>query len=1250
MPAFSSQSLSVDRIKELVRASVASYSDFGPPTGWKPLQGGDTNVTRSTVDFDTGILGGAFTGTMNGTVFRTGLDIGPIGGLLQSFSGAAQVYVNGANSELIVSFRGTNTDSAASWLGDFSSYTELFSNSYVEGFTSFLEAVASYAIEFGIPSSDVHVTGHSLGGAAANQLLDSPDIADGFFQGAKYLALASPVIANSSDILNIAYDNDIVYAATDDFFVTDEGLYPSGTDNLLVAIDGSEAFNGGEGTAAHSGRLYIAGVDNLIATSFYQSTSRDDYIAVLAPKTEDNAAAKNFDARASLEEEDFVPRFFIVGNDEGNEITSSKSDDFVDGAGGNDVFVLSGSCLDYDLTRNVNGTVTITHARGSMEDGIDTLENVELARFTDTEIDLTADELFGCTVLTPVQDFYTGTTSNGLLFLEWTRIGDLSYSFDILNDGTTLRPPGAGFEDGLSSVPANLERFESGGVDLRGLTGSEDDVLIDVVYSVSPSDSPVANFVTFTNDTVRYLFIGDGVDDRGGQTFGDPHLISFDNVAYDFQAAGDFILVRAQSGPEYEVQVRFVSLSSAVSVTEAMATTIDGQTVTVEANGALGLLSIDGLVTVLNDGESVDVGSGSVSRSGSRLSLDHGNGDATTVDVFSTFINVTPQPSLGRDAGSLEGLLGNANGTPADDFQLSDGTVLSTPVPVEVLYGGFAASWLVSASDRLLPGEPESFTAPERIVTVDSLPQGLREAAESAVDALGIANPLLRDAAILDFALTGDPEFIEAAGLSDIDFNPIVDTVPIDPVSNPAIILTADVSRLAEGDATNREVTFTVSRGSTEGDLEVDYRIVGVGSAPTEAEDFVSSLTSGSVTIPDGSESASFTIEIVDDILEEGVEQFDASISLDPSQADDFEVLVSSVRIEIEDNDVTNDIRGTPSRDLLKGTDSGELIEALGGNDRVAPGLGDDEVSLGKGSDRLVGTLEDLDGDIVVDFEDVDSVIIQDLQITIDAFAFDPTTGELSIDKDQDGTSDAVLTLEGAFSDGAFMAVSSPDQDSERTTLTYEQIFPDLEDRQAVADSDVNGVANQLFLTGDGMKDFVVEKVENDDYFALYRNKLGYYTIGEDGTIGDVGLVFQNAKSADAGDGMALTDVAEGAELGFFLIKDGHNEYGRLLGDFAFEHEDTGAAGNVGDGEDLVLTHNGVALEDATVLHSYMSSLNPEGNGHVVSGTEESGAALYLGFEDLTGSDSDRDFEDVVIKITVLEEEMGGSLSEGALL
>ena len=96
----------------------------------------------------------------------------------------------------------------------------------------------------------------------------------------------------------------------------------------------------------------------------------------------------------------------IKGNDEDNEIKSGSGNDEITGGKGNDIIdggdgaddfaIFSGDCMDYDFVVSGTGagrTVTITHARGSMEDGEDTLTNVEWARFANgEEIDLTVED------------------------------------------------------------------------------------------------------------------------------------------------------------------------------------------------------------------------------------------------------------------------------------------------------------------------------------------------------------------------------------------------------------------------------------------------------------------------------------------------------------------------------------------------------------------------------------------------------------------------------------------------------------------------------------------------------------------------------------------------------------------------------------------------------------------------------------------------------------------------------------------
>ena len=61
-----------------------------------------------------------------------------------------------------------------------------------------------------------------------------------------------------------------------------------------------------------------------------------------------------------------------------------------DGAGDIDTARFSGARAEYDMVRNTNGTFTVTHVDGTQLDGSDTLRNIELLRFTDQVVDLTA--------------------------------------------------------------------------------------------------------------------------------------------------------------------------------------------------------------------------------------------------------------------------------------------------------------------------------------------------------------------------------------------------------------------------------------------------------------------------------------------------------------------------------------------------------------------------------------------------------------------------------------------------------------------------------------------------------------------------------------------------------------------------------------------------------------------------------------------------------------------------------------------
>ncbi|MEM6678476.1 MAG: hypothetical protein AAF675_11470, partial [Pseudomonadota bacterium] len=80
----------------------------------------------------------------------------------------------------------------------------------------------------------------------------------------------------------------------------------------------------------------------------------------------------------------------IQGGTGDDEMAGGDGNDQIDGGvGTGDVAIFSESCLNYSIVKNpATGVVTITHLAGG-RDGVDTLVNVEKARFADATVDLT---------------------------------------------------------------------------------------------------------------------------------------------------------------------------------------------------------------------------------------------------------------------------------------------------------------------------------------------------------------------------------------------------------------------------------------------------------------------------------------------------------------------------------------------------------------------------------------------------------------------------------------------------------------------------------------------------------------------------------------------------------------------------------------------------------------------------------------------------------------------------------------------
>ncbi|MDA0967515.1 MAG: tandem-95 repeat protein [Proteobacteria bacterium] len=253
---------------------------------------------------------------------------------------------------------------------------------------------------------------------------------------------------------------------------------------------------------------------------------------------------------------------------------------------------------------------------------------------------------------------------------------------------------------------------------------------------------------------------------------GDPHLVTFDGLAYDFQGVGEFTLLKdTVSGFEIQTRQEPWQNREDVSINSGVVAKLGNQTVGIYLNKE-SILYVNGIAIDLEDGEALAVGDGSVFREGSEYTIIDASGHGINIDVKKSFIDI--YPFLSNDNTEISGLLGNADGNIGNDLALADGTVLQQPIGLQELYGIFADSWRVEQDDSLFvyeDGEDASTFVnknfPNSYVTINDLDAAVRAAAEQLAEQAGLTpGTTVFNNAVLDIALTNDLDFVD--GLADI--------------------------------------------------------------------------------------------------------------------------------------------------------------------------------------------------------------------------------------------------------------------------------------------------------------------------------------------------------------------------------------------------------------------------------------------------------------------------------------------------
>lgn len=106
-------------------------------------------------------------------------------------------------------------------------------------------------------------------------------------------------------------------------------------------------------------------------------------------------------------------------------------------------------------------------------------------------------------------------------------------------------------------------------------------------------------------------------------------------------------------------------------------------------------------------------------------------------------------------------------------------------------------------------------------------------------------------------------------------------------------------------------------------------------------------------------------------------------------------------------------LNGLGGDDLLQGGGGADTLSGGAGNDTLIGGLGLDILTGGTGADRFIGTVDQLDGDIITDFQADDRIIVKGERLAAEALSVVLGRGStmLRIDSDGDGGGDAQVVL-----------------------------------------------------------------------------------------------------------------------------------------------------------------------------------------------------------------------------------------------
>ena len=659
---------------------------------------------------------------------------------------------------------------------------------------------------------------------------------------------------------------------------------------------------------------------------------------------------------------------------------------------------------------NNNGSVTFNGARGTYTPSDITANNnnPEITPFyadVDTRGGVVTDIGSGNSTGSNLV-YYDFDIANDRFIVTWDDVGYFSSATNLTNAFQLILTDR---QNGDFDIEFRYENVDwttgsaSGGVD--GLGG----VVARAGYTASTGDPAAYYELPVSGDQAGILALDDTVGNRGqigrwefnvrsgdvvttdipdlpgtgvsGWTSGDPHLLTLDGVAYDFHAAGEYVLLRATNGSDFEVQSRMTPIGNSVSVNAAIATRLGGADVMVDATDA-SPITVNGVVRAIDNFGSIDVGNDRIYRTDNVYTLLYAGADGIVNGGDSRIIVTVHSDRVDLDvrlntdlAGNLEGLLGNADGDASNDVALADGTPLDRPFRFEDLYSQYRDDWRVTdAADSLFTYDTgESLSGfylpdyPGELVTIDDFTATEVNAAVAAATNAGLTPGTANfNNAVLDFALTGDLGFVQSATNVGI----IAETAAPDVISVGGVTLTGDeFANFLQGGAFSDTLRGGGGDDHLVGGARADRLFGEEGNDRIEGGDGADILSGGTGDdfIFGGATSADLR-DIV--YAGDGNDTIDGGYGNDELRGDaGDDIMAGGFGADF--------VLGGTGNDVMTGSAWGDLLYGGDGNDFINGGFGHDRINGGAGADKFYHLgIHDHGSDWIQDYNAADGDVL----------------------------------------------------------------------------------------------------------------------------------------------------------------------------------------------------------------------------------------------------------------------------------